>query len=332
VANLFLAIKLKNIFQKKEIDHMNMIEKIMKNEKKCKRFFGLSQQQIENLVQRLQPLWDEAEQKRLSRSDRQRRIGGGRQYQPGALHEMLLVCLLYYKLYLTQEFTGVLFSIDQSKVSRITSNLSAIISKAADSELEIFFQKSERIKTQRIKNFVELQQVCPDIADVITDASETPCNRPKDKDIQKKFYSGKQKTHTLKTQITINTNKRVINVSNSYPGSVHDKKVFDTEGTAKKVPPQARHVLDKGYDGVDKENPYSNICIPFKRKRGQDKLCDLAKQVNKFLSKHRIIVEHVIGKIKNFKICAYTYRGRRENFNQIFKNVAAIYNFSNAAA
>lgn len=311
---------------------MNMIEKIMKNEKKCKRFFGLSQQQIANLVQRLQPLWDEAERKRLSRSDRHRRIGGGRQFQPGALQEMLLVCLLYYKLYLTQEFTGVFFCIDQSKVSRITSNLSTIISKAADPELENIIQKVECVQKYRIKNFVELQQACPDIADVMTDASETPCNRPTGNDIQKKFYSGKQKTHTIKTQITINSNKRILDVSNSYPGSVHDKKIFDLEKTIDKVPPQARHVLDKGYVGVDRENPNSNVLIPFKRKRGQNKLSDLEQQVNHFLSKHRISVEHVIGKIKNFRICAYLYRGRRESFNQIFKNVAAIYNFSHAAA
>ena len=166
----------------------------------------------------------------------------------------------------------------------------------------------------------------------MTDASETPCNRPTGNDIQKEFYSGKQKTHTIKTQITINANKRILDVSNSYPGSVHDKKIFDLEKTIDKVPPQARHVLDKGYVGVDRENPNSNILIPFKRKCGQNKLSDLEQQVNQFLSKHRISIEHVIGKIKNFRICAYLYRGRRENFNQIFKNVAAIYNFSHAAA
>ncbi|KKQ11346.1 MAG: hypothetical protein US22_C0031G0003 [candidate division TM6 bacterium GW2011_GWF2_36_6] len=54
--------------------------------------------------------------------------------------------------------------------------------------------------------------------------------------------------------------------------------------------------------------------------------------INKFLSSHRIAVEHVIGKLKNFRISAYTYRGRREKFNQVIRNLAAIYNFSHAAA
>ena len=246
---------------------------------------------------------------------------------------MLLVCLLYYKVYLSQEFTGVIFGIDQSNVSRIVSKLSAIVSEAADPELKNILQKAEYVeKKVRIKNFIELQESYPELADLVTDASETPCNKPKSDVIQRKFYSGKQKTHTIKTQITINSNKRILAVSDSYPGSVHDKKIFDIEKTIDKIPLRARHILDAGYVGVDRENPNANVLIPFKRKRGQDKLCSLAKQVNKFLSRHRIIVEHVIGKIKNFKICAYIYRGRRGNYNQIFRNVAAIYNFSHAAA
>lgn len=311
---------------------MNMIEKIMRNEKKCKRFFGLSNQQIDMLVGRLNPLWNEHEKARLSRLDRKRAIGGGRQFEPAALKDMLVTCLLYYKLYLTQEFVGVFFNVDQSTVSRIITRLSGLIEKAADPELETLLQKTEALKKHRIRNFVELQEICPDLADVITDASETPCNRPIEKDAQRKFYSGKQKTHTIKTQITINSSKRVIDVSSSYPGSVHDKSVFDSEKTVEKIPHQARHTLDKGYIGVDRENPRSNILIPFRRKRGQKELPALAKQINKFLSKHRIVVEHVLSKIKNFRICSYTYRGRREDFNQIFKNIVAIYNFNFVAA
>jgi hypothetical protein len=311
---------------------MNMIEKIMKNEKKCKRFFGLSSQQIDTLVGRLNPFWNEHEKARLSRTDRKRAIGGGRQFEPTALKDMLVVCLLYYKLYLTQEFVGVFFNVDQSTVSRIVSRLFRLIEKAADPELETILQKTEDLRKHRIRDFVELQKACPDLADVITDASETPCNRPAGKDDQKKFYSGKQKTHTIKTQITINSSKRVVAVSGSYPGSVHDKRVFDIEETIKKIPPQARHILDKGYVGVDRENPGANILIPFRKKHGQKELPDWAKQINKYLSKHRISVEHVLSKIKNFRICSYTYRGRRENFNQIFKNVVALYNFNYAAA
>lgn len=311
---------------------MSMIEKIMRNEKKSKRFFGLNHQQIMLLLSKLQPLWIESEKRRLSRTNRKRSIGGGRQHRPDASLQSLLVCLVYYKLYLTQEFTAALFDIDQSTVSRIVSKFSALIADAADPELGKLIRQTETLKKNRIKNFVELQEACPDFADVITDASESPCNRPQDNDVQRKFYSGKQKAHTIKTQITINTAKKIVLVSESHPGSVHDKKILDMDGTIDKLPEKARHMLDKGYVGVDREHPNSNILIPIKKKRGQKELPPIAKQINTFISKHRIKVEHVIGKIKNFRICSYTYRGPRDRFNQIFKNIAAIYNFTHTAA
>jgi hypothetical protein len=309
---------------------MTIIEKITEKESLCKRFLGLTPNQIEVLLARLEPHWLASEKRLLERADRVRSIGGGRKYQPGAFKTMLTTCLLYYKLYLTQEFIGIILGADQSTVSRYVSRLAGLIAVAADPELETFFQRAGGLKKQRVRNFVELQQVCPELADVITDATETPCNRPKDEVDQKKFYSGKQKTHTIKTQITINSYKRIINVSDAYPGSVHDKAVLDREETIKKIPQKARHTLDKGYCGVDKEHPASNILIPFRRNRGQQKLSPMTKATNRYLSKVRMPVEHVIGKIKNFKICAI-YRGRRDRFNKVFRDVAALYNFVNFA-
>jgi hypothetical protein len=311
---------------------MNIVEKIMKDDKKSKRFLGLEKSKIEMLTTKMQPLWESSEKARLSRPGRQRAIGAGHPYFTPNLIDLLVVCLMYYKLYLTQEFVAVIFGIDQGTVSRIVSKISTLIEDAADPELKMILQKTEELKKHRIKNFIELADVCPDLADIMTDATESPCNRPTDNDVQKKYYSGKQKTHTIKTQLTINSNKRIVAVSETHPGSVHDKQVFDSDETIKKLPQQARHILDKGYVGVDKEHPNCNILIPFKRKKGQEKLPPLLADVNKYLSSRRISVEHVIGKLKNFRISAYTYRGRREKFNQVIRNLAAIYNFSRAAA
>lgn len=304
----------------------------MKDDTKSKRFLGLEKSKIEALTGRMQPLWENNEKSRLSRSDRKRDIGAGHPYSMPNLKDMLVVCLMYYKTYLTQEFVAVIFDIDQSTVSRIVSKISTLIEAAADPELKTILQKTDTLKKHRVKNFVELMDVCPELADLMTDATESPCNRPADNDVQKKYYSGKQKMHTIKTQLTINSNKRIVAISETHPGSVHDKQVLDSDETIKKLPQQARHILDKGYVGVDKEHPNCNILIPFKRKKGQEKLPSLLADINKYLSSHRIAVEHVIGKLKNFRICAYIYRGRRENFNQIIRNLAAIYNFSQMSA
>ncbi len=47
---------------------------------------------------------------------------------------------------------------------------------------------------------------------------------------------------------------------------------------------------------------------------------------NHTLSSERIFVEHVIGKVKRFKIVADRYRNRRRRFGLRFNLIAGIYN------
>lgn len=48
---------------------------------------------------------------------------------------------------------------------------------------------------------------------------------------------------------------------------------------------------------------------------------------NKMLSSERVLNEHVIGKIKRFKIVSDKYRNRRKRFGLRFNLIAGIYNF-----
>ena len=47
---------------------------------------------------------------------------------------------------------------------------------------------------------------------------------------------------------------------------------------------------------------------------------------NKQLSSDRVLNEHVIGKIKRFKIVADKYRNRRKRFGLRFNLIAGVYN------
>ncbi|ETO91713.1 MAG: hypothetical protein P857_885 [Candidatus Xenolissoclinum pacificiensis L6] len=58
------------------------------------------------------------------------------------------------------------------------------------------------------------------------------------------YYSGKKKPHTIKTDVRINDKGRIVQVSKSYPGSIHDFKLFKQQ----EFPPQDSTVLvDSGY-------------------------------------------------------------------------------------
>jgi len=81
---------------------------------------------------------------------------------------------------------------------------------------------------------------------------------------------------------------------------------------------------DTGYQGIQKI--HSNSLIPIKRKRNEV-LTPEQKQFNHKLSSKRIFIEHVIGKLKRFKIISERYRNRRRRFGLRFNLIAGIYNW-----
>jgi hypothetical protein len=81
---------------------------------------------------------------------------------------------------------------------------------------------------------------------------------------------------------------------------------------------------DTGYQGIQKIHQNSNI--PFKRRRNT-KLSKEEKLHNHNLSSKRIFVEHVIGRLKRFKVISERYRNRRSRFGLCFNLIAGIYNY-----
>lgn len=56
-------------------------------------------------------------------------------------------------------------------------------------------------------------------------------------------------------------------------------------------------------------------------------MLDLCKQANQYLTKFRIMVEHIIGLIKLFKIVANKHLNRRQRYDRRMKLFAGIVNF-----
>lgn len=81
---------------------------------------------------------------------------------------------------------------------------------------------------------------------------------------------------------------------------------------------------DTGYQGLQKI--HQNTSMPKKRSK-KNPLTEQDKQRNQELSSIRVLNEHVIGRIKRFKIVADKYRNRRKRFGLRFNLIAAICNF-----
>ena len=142
---------------------------------------------------------------------------------------------------------------------------------------------------------------------LIIDATEQPVLRTEKG--QKKYYSGKKKQHTLKTQYIISPEGKIRSVSRSYPGKTHDFNMYKDQKNRDRfhgVPKKT----DRGYQGIQKYDV--NAEIPFKKPKN-GKLSPEQKLYNHRLSQKRIKVENVIRETKIFKILSDTYRNRRKN-------------------
>lgn len=82
-------------------------------------------------------------------------------------------------------------------------------------------------------------------------------------------------------------------------------------------------LVDKGYQGLNRLGV--SCLIPLKSSKNKP-LMLLHKQINREIGKRRILIEHVNGKLKTFRILAERYRNRRKRMGLRLNLIAAIYN------
>ena len=73
-------------------------------------------------------------------------------------------------------------------------------------------------------------------------------------------------------------------------------------------------------------NFHANSQIPAKKSKLHP-LTPEQKAANRELARQRIFCEHIIGRLKVFRILSERYRNRRKRFSLRFNLIAALYNF-----
>lgn len=299
--------------------------KLFNNPGKLLRFTGLTVIRFEILVERLEPLWIKKEEERLTREGRIRSIGAGRKYHLSSIEDKLLLILVFYRAYLSHEVLSWIFNLDSSNICRLIKKLVPLIESIADPTLS-FALKSIKHRKRRL-GFEEFIRLYPDLVELVIDSTEQKRRRPGNKKKQKNFYSGKKHQHGFKTQIVVDKNGRIINVSKAYPARIHDKTVLVKERTLDNLPPEIKKLLDKGYVKIQKLYPDHVINIPNKCHRWKRQLTRSEKIFNTKLAKKRIKVEHVFSRMKKYQILSQTYRSKDNDYNRHFRNVASLCNF-----
>ena len=291
------------------------------------RFTGLEVGQFLILKEEIEPLWKEAEIKRLSRPHRQRAIGGGRKYHLRTLEDKMLLLFIFYRTYLSYDFLGIIFGFDGSNVGRLIKKIEPVMAKRFSFSPLL----SKKPLKKRISSLEELKEAYPDLykdlIEVIGDCTEQEIPKPRDKRKNRKYRSGKKKRHTLKTQIFIEGKTgQILDVSPPFPGSIHDYQIFKKTKIGEKLPRDKPIYLDKGYQGAQKDYPNLKLFIPKKANRWH-KLTKKEKIANQILNKIRVKVEHSILRCKRFKILSQIYRHSLQDYHQRFQTIAGIINF-----
>lgn len=105
-------------------------------------------------------------------------------------------------------------------------------------------------------------------------------------------------------------------------GRRHDFHLFKKSKT--RIYESIKATVDLGYQGIGK---YHSNSIHPKKNLKKKPLTKQEKKENQKINSQRVIVEHVIRKIKIFKILADRYRNRRKRFGLRLNLICAIYNF-----
>jgi len=308
---------------------MITVNKLFNNPILLKRCTGLNQSQFREMVVRITPLWNQSEAKRLSEKKRVRAIGAGHPYHLKTIEEKLLCILFWYKIYPAFWLLGMLLGFDAGNVCKLIKKMRPFIEKVADPELGLYFKrvvKNIQKGRKRISSFEDLEREFPDIAEIFIDTTEQQRLRPK-KQVQKRYYSGKKKRHTIKTQLVVGKTGRILLVSKPYAGKHHDYDIFQRERTAATIPKQSHAYLDRGFQGVKKDFPGLHWFTPNKCNRWKRILTRSEKIFNTKLAKKRIKVEHIISRLKKYAILGSVFRNRITYYRTDFRNIAALTNF-----
>lgn len=305
-------------------------EKLQRKPKQFQAFTGVTLAQFSEILGAVQPVYAEFEQERLAKPDRKRKIGGGRNFTLG-MEDRLMVTLMYFRLYVSYALLGYLFNLDGTNIGReinqrmLPALLSVLPVPMQDEFLSGHDEPPQIGGGKRIKTLKKLMEAHPEIKEVWVDATEQPIQRPSEKLARKQYYSGKQSEHTIKSQL-LTTKELVLHVSGNVPGSVSDSTVLAGSGIMHSIPAEVQVNLDRGYEGAESRYPNNKVYKP-KRAQRNHPLTLFEKLYNHIINKTRILVEHVIGRLKKFRIVSDLYRNRRATHGDLFLVVAGLINF-----
>lgn len=280
---------------------------------------GLLVSEFDTLVADLEPRWAEAEAARLSRPDRQRDLGAGHPFELEPRDQMLL-SVVWLRQYPTHLVLGFLFGVSDPTVSRVIRRLLPLLEASGRDTMRM----PDPGKKRR-RSLDQLLADTPALA-VIIDTFEQRVQRPPERSEADKFYSGKKKQHTLKSQVAVDEDSgRIVDIADSVEGPTADISLLAASGLLDRLPDGVGAIGDLGYVGIDTLHPSGLAACPRRKPRGQPRPADDIVY-NTAFSRRRIPVEHSIGRMRRYQSLNQTDRNHRQEHSARVRAVAGLVN------
>jgi hypothetical protein len=286
------------------------LARVESHPQEAKRLIGIDYKQFLELV----ALAEERHlQKQAEIENKKVRIiapGGGRKPEMTP-KEGVCLCLVYLRQKPIFEILGLLFDISKTKANDAFNYWVEILRDILPAS-----QMEEVSKSSQ--DYEQLRRILGEY-ELIVDSAEQAIERPTDYQEQKRYYSGKKKMHTLKNQfIVLPKGADIVDICIGRLGKTSDITLF--RETRHKFDSKQKFIGEKAYIGEDA------ITTPHKKPRKAE-ILESQKEENKQLSSRRIGVEHLIGRLKIFRVASEKFRLARHRYSQVIMAVCGLVRF-----
>jgi DDE superfamily endonuclease/Helix-turn-helix of DDE superfamily endonuclease len=278
---------------------------------------GLTVAAFDQLAADLTPGLAAAHRRALDRPGRQRAGGGGDTFDLD-LTDQLLLTVVWLRQYPTQEVLGYLFGVSDSTALRAVRRCLPVLEQAGRDTMRM--PDPGRGRRQALP---ALLADTPGLA-VVVDTFEQKIQRPRRR--QRAYYSGKKKDHTLKSQVAVDEETgRVVDVSESFPGPRADIQVLAKSRLLGRLPKGVGALGDLAYVGIGALRRGVAGAAPRRKPRGRERPAQDGRY-NRAFARRRIVVEHAIGRLRNYAAVAQADRHHRRGHAARVRAVAGLVN------
>lgn len=274
---------------------------------RTKQILGISYEQLQSLLNCAQNCHEEIKAKKERQKIRINATGGGRP-EKLTVEEQVGLCLFYLRQMPTFEILGMCCGVSKTEANDTFHYWIPIIRKILPSSLLEQVSNTE-------SDYLFVQEALTNFR-LLVDSLEQPIYRPDGKQEQQKYFSGKKKQHSLKSQVIgLPEGKDIVEVEVGAPGPTADINLY--RKSLNKFDDLQSFTGDKAYQGG------KNITTPHKRKPKQE-LSEQQKAENKVLSSKRIFIEHLIRLLKIFRIVSQRFRLKARIYKEVILTVCGL--------